>query len=275
MMGDADVLIRVEQYDRIVPIMRELGFSEGEVGERNFVWTSDSLCLELHKCLIESTLVPYYNYFQNGWVHAKVKDGTRYAMDEENTFAFLFTHFSRHYSEAGIGCRHVVDLWVYLRSHPEMDEAYLRTVLEKLNLWEFYQNIRRLIAVWFEGEAPDDKSDFIAQTIFSNGSWGFSGNATLSKGVRDMEKSGSVVISRIKYIWRCLFPGIMRIRNQYPILRKQPWLLPVMWFVRLFDKLVLKRSIFRKHRRQLLLLNREKLKSRKEMLEYVGLIGDE
>jgi len=275
MMGDADVLVRTEQYERIVPIMNELGFSEEFEDEQHFVWKSDSLCLELHKRLIKPNYKGQYSYFQNGWQYAQANEDTRYAMDAEHTFAFLFTHFARHYASAGIGCRHVVDLWVYLRSHSQMDEAYLAAVLKKLDLWEFYQNIRKVIAVWFEEAEPDEKSDFITNIIFSNGSWGSSGNAALSDGVWNMRKSDSAVKIRLQYIWHLFFPNIGSLEGKYCVLQKHPWLLPAVWCVRLLRKLGSVRTVWSKHRNNILLLNSEKLASRKEMLAYVGLIDDE
>lgn len=275
MMGDADILIRMEQYDRIVPMMKELGYSEDKEDEQHFIWKSDFLCVELHKRLIKPNCEGQYSYFQNSWKYAEAIQGTKYAMDEENTFAFLFTHFARHYSSAGIGCRHVVDLWVYLRSHPKMDETYLKTIMLKLNLWEFYQNIRRLIAVWFEDAALDEKSEFISNIIFSNGSWGSADNATLNSGVWNMGKSGSAFRIRAKYIWRLLFPDVMSLKEKYPILQKHSWLLPAVWCVRGLRKIVSVRSIWAKHSRTVHMLNKEKLADRKEMLQYVGLIPDE
>lgn len=275
LMGDADVLIREEQYDRIVPVIEALGFTEAKGAEHHFTWKSDCLELELHKYLIKSDLMRCRDHFQNGWTHAEVSDGTRYAMDDVNTFAYLFTHFAEHYAFSGIGCRHVVDLWVYLRSHPQMDQDCLKAVLEKMDLWKFYQNIRKLIGVWFEEETPDERTEFISQAIFANGSWGSESNAALNKGVQDMGRKGSIALSRIKYIWDRLFPGAACLKGEYPILRRHPWLMPVMVCRRIAEKTILNRAILDKHMRQLSLLNRNELKARREMLEYVGLSADE
>lgn len=275
MMGDADILIRMEQYDRIVPMMKELGYSlDGEYAQ-HFIWESDSLRVELHKRLMNPHSNRQYSYFWNGWEYAEIYKDTRYIMNEEYTFAFLFTHFTKHYAGDGIGCRHVVDLWIYLRSHPEMDEAHLEIILKKLNLWKFYQNIRRLIAVWFEDVVPDEKSEFITNIIFSNGSWGTLDNRTLNNGAWDMGKSSSAAKSRTKYIWRLFFPDMAFLRRKYPILQKHPWLLPAVWCVRGLRKIVSVRSIWAKHSRTVHMLNKEKLADRKEMLQYVGLIPDE
>lgn len=206
---------------------------------------------------------------------ARLEQGTRYAMDTEDTFLFLFTHFAKHYSTAGIGCRHVVDLWVYLRAHPEMDQARIRQAMERMKLWKFYQNILKTTVVWFEGAEPDEMTDFITKWIFSNGSWGSAVNAALSRGVRDMGKSGNAVQSWVLYIWRYIFPKRIYMQERYTVLKKAPWLLPVMWCVRFADKLMSVRTLWSKHSKKLKILTREKLETRKHMMEYVGLDSDE
>ena len=42
-MGDADVLIRVEQYDRIKPIMESLGYTSGEENAHELPWRCPEL----------------------------------------------------------------------------------------------------------------------------------------------------------------------------------------------------------------------------------------
>ena len=215
------------------------------------------------------------DYFEDGWKHAIVESGTRYKMSVENTFVFLFTHFYRHFSAAGIGCRHVVDLWVYRRNHPEMDEAYLEKVFEQLKLREFYHNILRLIDVWFANGEIDDKTEIISQLIFKNGSWGSYLNRALNKGVRDMGGSDSALLSRIKYIWRIAFPPVMQLKKSFPVLRKCILLLPVIWVVRLFIKLFSVKEVFLKHRKGMSVLKQDKLENQKQLMRYIGLGMDD
>ena len=55
-MGDADILIKVEQYDRIVPIVEALGYHFVVETDHELVWENPGLHLELHK-----RLIPDYN----------------------------------------------------------------------------------------------------------------------------------------------------------------------------------------------------------------------
>ena len=54
-MGDADILIKTEQYERIVPIMNRLGYLPGVESNHECVWDKKNMLhVELHKMLIQS-----------------------------------------------------------------------------------------------------------------------------------------------------------------------------------------------------------------------------
>ena len=142
-MGDADILIQYSEYEKIRNVMLELGFTEGIESDHEFCWTKGPVLIELHKRLIPSYNKDYYAYFGDGWKLAKIRNdsGFGYIMTDEDQMIYLFTHFAKHYRDSGIGIRHMVDLWVYRRNHPSLDEDYIRAELEKLHLLEFYTNI--------------------------------------------------------------------------------------------------------------------------------------
>lgn len=273
MMGDADILIRMEQYDRIEPIVKTLGFEYGGVSNHEIIWKNSALFVELHKRVIPSYNKDFYAYFGEGWQLATQKEGTRYGMLPEDEMVYLFTHFAKHYRDGGIGCRYVVDLWVFLRANPGLDEEKVKAELDKLQLREFYENIRRLIAVWFENAPSDEKMDFITDFIFASGSWGQMDNRIVSVGVRDLSHKKGSFRAKFQYFWRTAFPGVETLRDKYTILQKAPWMLPLVWLYRPFYKLSTKkeRRAIRRHKRGLQILTPEKLRDRRQALQYVGL----
>ena len=272
MMGDVDILVRMEQYDRIKPIMKSLGLAEGDVTDHELHWRSKNLLVELHSRLIPSYNKDFYAYFGDGWKLAVRQEGTRYAMTPEDEMVFLFTHFAKHYRDGGIGCRYVLDLWVFLRNNPDMDEEKVQQELEKLQLREFYENIRQLIRVWFEGAPSDEKIDFITDFIFASGSWGSADSKVTSIGVRDRHHKGNFR-AKLVYILRHVFPGVRTLRGKYRVLQRAPWMLPLVWIYRPFYKLLNKqeRASVRRHAIGMKNLTPEKLETRQQALNYVGL----
>ena len=270
-MGDADVLIRMEQYDRIIPIMESQGYQFKEETDHELPWRSKALLVELHKRLIPSYNRDYYAYYGEGWQLGKTHRGHRYVMNDEDTFVYLFSHYAKHYRDGGIGCRHVTDLWVWSRSHPDMDESYIRKEMETLQLDMFYDNTLRLLAVWFQDALADERAEFMTDYIFASGNFGLLENRVLSKGLKTMKHKRSVRGEWFRQLMVGLFPGLAFMRKQYPLLAKCPWLLPLFWVIRVFDKLLFQRKKPEYLRRSLAVFKEENLDAHQRALQYVGL----
>ena len=269
-MGDADILIRMEQYDRIKPLMGELGFEEKAESDHELHWHHRELSVELHKRLIPSYNEDYCQYYGIGWEKAARREGCRWTMTAEDEWIYLFTHFAKHFRDGGIGCRYVVDLWVYLTHHPEMDEGYIRQELDKLGLGEFHGNIRQLINVWFEDDPGDDRTAVITDYIFSSGSWGRSESKAVSMAVRDSH-GGSYRKGKAVYLLRTAFPDARTLNDKYTVLKKAPWLLPAVWVVRPFYKVLFEFRSLGRHKRNLTAMTGENVDERHRMLNEVGL----
>jgi len=270
-MGDADILIRMEQYEKIPPILLSLGFAEKEETDHELVWQGDGLYLELHKRVIPSYNQDYYAYFGDGWNLAAEHAGHCWNMTPEDEWIYLFTHFAKHFRDGGIGCRHVVDLWVYRRANPNLKEAYVREELRKLQLLEFYENTLRLMAVWFEQAEADEKTDFLTEFIFASGSWGQMESQVLSVVLRSSRNSVLGFSGKLTYFWKNTFPPVELLWGKYTILKKYPWLLPAVWLVRPFYKLLFERRSLEAKKKNMDSISREKLQEQERLLQYIGL----
>ena len=268
-MGDADILIRLDQYEKIVPVMENLGFRFHHETDHELLWYHPQLSLELHKHLIPSYNKDFYGYYGNGWQLAGKGKGSEYTMKPEDEWIFLFTHFAKHYRDGGAGCRYVADLWLWRRNYPNMDESYIRDVLKKMQLDVFYGHILRLMDCWF-GNGPEDKIlEIMTEFIFSSGSWGQDQIRVMSRAVRDTKHSG--ISGRLIYLWQIAFPNVMTLRDKYRVLYKAPWLLPVVWLVRPFYKLLFENRSAKHQLDNVRNLSEENIRLRQEMLNLVGL----
>ena len=269
-MGDADVLIRMEQYPQIAPIMESLGFTHQKTTDHEIVWSSKALLMELHQRIVPSYNKDFYAYFGDGWQRARKIAGMQYDLSTEDEMIFLFTHFAKHYRDGGIGCRYVVDLWLFRNAHPEMDGDYLCQELKKLWLWEFYENIMHLMDVWFCEKPTDPKTDFLTEFIFSSGSWGVHSKRLLSTALKKAPRTTGKG-AKLTYAWSILFPAKGYLYKQYPVLKQKPWLLPAIWVIRPFRKVLFQRDALKKQKENLDALKDEELQLHKQMLNYVGL----
>ena len=266
-MGDADILIRMEQYDRIAPLMAQLGFERGEESDHELVWKREDLYLELHKHLIPSYNEDLFDYFAPVWLRAARVHGGCHELTAEEEFVYLFAHFAKHFRDGGIGCRHGLDLWVYLRQNPDLDAGAVAEAMTQLGLQEFYGNIRRLLAVWFDGAETDEKTELIGQFIFESGSFASQRMRALFTAARATQKGGG----RLAYLRQAAFPSVAQLEGKYTVLKKAPWLLPAVWVYRPVYKLVAERSALRRQRQNLSALQTQALEESRFLLRYVGL----
>lgn len=274
LMGDTDILIRMEQYGKIAPIMEELGYARKVESDHEFIWEKPALNVELHKRIVPSYNKDLYSYFGTGWDFSARQEGFCHTMTPEDEFVYLFAHFAKHYRGGGIGCRHITDLWVFLRTNPDLDTELVREKMDKLGLTEFYGNIRRLIDSWFGDEPGDEKTQFMTAYLFDSGTWGGEEAHVLSEGLRNNGGGYNGLRSRVKYLWRLAFPNALAMKVEYPMLCRAPVLLPMFWLWRPFDKIFIKRKSMAIHKKYLSMLSTDKLRSRRQALRYVGLDFD-
>ena len=269
-MGDADVLIRLEQYDRIRPILETQGYGEQVESDHELAWKQKGLYLELHKRLIPSYNPDLCAYFEDGWAMAQPENGHCWAMRPEDQWLYVFTHMTKHYRDGGIGLRHFTDLYVFRRAYPTLDEVYIRNALERLGLAEFYGHVNRLLTYWFEDGTGDELLDMMTDFVFGSGSFGTADCHTVSQTLRNLENS-RMGNGRLLYIWQTAFPGKKTLLVQYPWLSRYPWLRPVAWALRAVTKVFATPGSLRRKQKDLQTITADKIENRRRSLRLVGL----
>lgn len=267
-MCDADILIKPEQYDKIAHIMRKAEFKETIESDHEFVWDKNVIHIEFHKRLIPSYNKDYYAYYGDGWRLAKTDRGSRFKMSDEDTFVYIFTHFAKHYRDGGIGIRHITDFYVYLSAKPNMDIGYIESELAKLELLDFYNNTVHTFNVWFGTEIGDEMSDFITDKIFGSGSYGTYKSHVLSSAVKTSNSDRNV---KTKKLFNLIFLPYKSMCKKYPILKKFPMLLPIMWVLRGINAVVYHKDRIARQQRDLKIITDDNVKKYKQELNYVGL----
>ena len=267
-MGDADILIKTQQYDEIKKIMNNLGYTENVESDHELIWNKQNIYIELHKRLIPSYNKDYYAYYGDGWQLAKQKNGTCYSMTNEDNMIYLFTHFAKHYRDAGIGIKHITDLWVFRKKHPDLDENYIKNELKALQLYDFYVNIMNTLSVWFENGEADKKTDFITETVFSSGIYGKQINHIYSEALKISKSTKNI---KSKKLFSLIFAPYKTMAQKYPLLKKAPFLLPVFWIYRLLNILIFKYDMVVSQKRDFDCMTAENINSYSEALNFVGL----
>lgn len=270
-MGDADVLIRMEQYDAIKALMPQLGYTEDPPYYHELPWSCKALHLELHKSLIPEFHTIEYNFFANTWDRAVHTGGCRWDQSPEDAFLFIFAHYAKHYRGGGIGIRQLVDIWVWHNAYPAIDMAVVQAGLEKLQFWDFYNNTMQMLHCWFADDPVTDRAAFMTDYIFSSGSWGTTQQHNASRALRNTKIAGSSGGGRRLLFLNTIFPSLRVMKVLYPVLKRSPWLLPFLWPVRWFSILFFHQDRIRRFRRTMADSSDEKIESFEQAMHYVGL----
>lgn len=271
-MGDADILIRAEQYEKIVPILQESGFSFVKESSNELCWNKSPFYLELHRYLVSPRHKDYFRALGDGWQLAKPAEGCkhRYVMSDEDFFVFLLVHFAKHYRTSGIGIKHMTDIWLYLKAKPELDDAYIAQKLEQLHLLRFYENVCKTVDAWFENAEFDDITYLITEKIFSSGAFGTKETVMQGNALRDMQE-GKVKNARGNRIFTAFFLPYKNMCILYPVLKKAPILLPFLWVYRGVYTVFCKKGAISEQYRSINSLSTERLSKYEEDLHTVGL----
>lgn len=273
-MGDADILIRSEQYEQIKQIMKRLGFVFIKEEAHDFAWQNSKLYIELHKSLFDDYRDIYSEVtanYKNSWsLMHPTGNGSEYTFSPEDEFIYLFAHFTKHYKLSGIGIRHLTDLWVFHRANPDIDMQYVKEHLRQMNLLEFFENVWNTALCWFDGKEFDEMSEYISNEILSGGSFGTLENQVLSDFIAK-EETGTGFSLKFKRNLKYIFLPYKAMAVKYPILNKIPIALPITWVLRLIDIAVNKRQTLSKYIEEEKFISCDKIAKRKKSLKYVGL----
>ena len=271
-MGDADVLIHAEQYNKIVPILEKNDFTFVKENLNELCWQKLPFYIELHRYLISPQHKDYYGYFGDGWQLARPSEGFkhRFEMSDEDFFVFLFAHFTKHYRSSGIGIKHMTDIWVYLKAKPELDIKYIERELDKLKMLTFYKNVLRTVNAWFENAEFDDITYLITEKIFSSGAFGTRDSFVKSNALKDL-KSGEVKNIRVKRVFDAVFLPYKNMCILFPFLKKAPVLLPFMWIYRGVYTVFCKNAVLTNRYNEIKGLSSEQLSQYEKEMNSVGL----
>ncbi len=231
-MCDVDILYDKAYADRLGAVMEECGYSLYEASGTNDVNLSylkkPFMNIEFHGVLMDKDIPLYNAYFGENFEHTVPDEGCRVKYPDEDFFVFMMAHLAKHYFNGGTGLRSLADIWLYLRSKPELDMAAVRAKLREIELDEFADIITGVNGVLFDGNDPTVQQSEIIDYIFHSGTYG-----TLNHKSADNMQGRS----KSRFLLHRLFPGRDFMAINYPAVRKCAVLLPLFWVVRLLKVL--------------------------------------
>lgn len=268
--SDVDICMTSEDRKKSRPIMEALGYKFINGIDYHDEYEKDRFFIyELHSSVM-SKRSPFYNIFDNPFDKATPDtEGPGYIFTDKYFYLGLVIHLYKHFVSEGCGIRLLCDLYVFEKTHPELDINSITRILEKYDLAEFYSCIRNLCDCLFGGKELDGRLTLIAEFILRSGEYGSPELKRLSWISSD--KSANLSFrDKSKYFLHNWFPGVRTMKRRYPILEKAPILLPVCWVRRGFYTLFFKPQALKEQHGEIKKMNSDEMKAAKQARILAG-----
>lgn len=242
--GDVDFVIRPEDRARCDAVMKQAGYTCEVDWEPVFKYLRQSELYEIHTEVLEvdvSEKADYRSYFLRIWDYAKSVDGHAYVLTPEFHLLYLLTHIAKHISAYGAGIRMYLDIAFYINHFRDtLDWTWFTSEAEKLCFTDFVNMTFALVEHCFGVKSPiqlhpvDEQvlQDFVDFTM-EGGTFGRVGRDEATVNLKNQDRDEESV-SKIRTLWRRLFPPVAKLEKRYTYLQQHPWLLPAAWIHRIF-----------------------------------------
>lgn len=230
-MLDMDIYIESGKSEEAKKILTDRGYEYSNFEDAKDVGYTKKpfLNVELHKEL-KYDYDKGYNYYKGAFERMTVSEnGYTVNMTDEDFYVYILSHAAHHFESAGTGIKTVIDHYYLLKKlKPACDDVVLKKALDETGLAAFSEKSDKLARCWFDGEKPNSFVEETTDYIILSGVFGTSTNYYLSGIIRGeyTEKKSSYFLTRI-------FLPLDLMKKRYPILKKCPFLLPLMWAVRI------------------------------------------
>lgn len=246
-MSDIDILFENKKTKEVKKILIDLGYKCLKSGGTDDEYQKPPFMnVEMHRIMVDGNFELIANYYQNIWDVMKPTKENQYLYEisKEDFYIHMVAHVARHYAVGGIGIRFVIDEWLYLKNYQNiLNWDYINSEFQKINLLKFAENFKQLTIKWFEGKTTSSLEEDMTEYIYNSGTYGSTRNEQSVKLVLGKDGMSNFKSSKIRYIFKMLFPGFKYMANRNHILKKLPFLLPYFYLQRIFVALFKKRSL--------------------------------
>lgn len=228
---DIDVLVHREDLERAIAYLSEnLQYVEKERATHDVsLYSPQNIHVELHFDLVEEGRAKNaIDVLSSIWENVSLREGSTYWYEMSDAFFYFYhiAHMAKHFETGGCGIRPFLDLWI-LDGIEGADKGARDALLEQGGLLQFAEAARRLSEVWFGACEHDALTEQLQAFLLHGGVYGSADNRV---ALNQTKKGG-----RFGYILSRIFIPRERLQRYYPVLKKHPWLMPVMqvrrWFM--------------------------------------------
>ncbi len=247
--GDEDILVKKEDYFRLAEVLESNDYIPEEVvtektlsGKQEITFKNpNGLNIEVHLNIIgteNKSRRTMNKYFDNAFeraVSVEIDGQKYYTLGFTDHYIYLFYHMFKHFAMTGVGVRQILDLFKFGNAYRDkIDWNTVNDAIGATGAGKLYGDVLEIGRVYwsfdFENVFGVSFPDKLLEDMFFSGAYGNETNEQISSKVKvmaAMETGGKW--SKL----RSIFPTVEAMREYYTVLYDHPYLLPVMWLVRI------------------------------------------
>mgnify|MGYP002623598762 CR=1 FL=1 len=231
-MADLDILVSPYEYAKIKSVMSSIGYSSenDESSWKHDDFRKNEVCIEMHKRLTDdSGLIQQWE--KQMWDRAvRENDSNIFKMNNEDYYIFHFIHLHKDFMNGSLGLRRLID--TFLLENTEYNGEIIEKEFEKLGILVFRNRIIKLCRSLMGEIEFDENSEIMLNHAMCFGIYGTQSSYKAGR-IAAMGNDG-LNNGKMRSLVSAVFLPVDRMKAQFQILEKHPYLLPLCWIKRIF-----------------------------------------
>lgn len=248
-MTDNDILFDKAYRADVRDLMTARGYSVRVYGKSNHdVYMKDPVYnYEMHVSLFDGYKhSAAAEYFKGAFDRALPIEGTSYGyrMNLEDFYLYMRAHEYKHFVNSGTGLRSLLDVYVFWHANEgAVDSELINKVSEKIGMGEYERRTRALADRLFSPESIKkilEDPNALTESEWSffdefclHGTYGTLANS-INRGIVEAGEGRVTAKSKLKYVWKKLFPPMEWYKIYHPTVYKYKILMPPFLLFRFF-----------------------------------------
>lgn len=228
-MTDNDILVDNTRMNDIRSIMERLGYSCDffEQWHHDVYSKPPTLEFEMHHSLFGNNTMPLFEEYYADVSDKLYKNGCERSFGDEDFYLYVLCHTYKHYIHGGTGLRSLLDVYVFLRSHHDLDRRYLSAELLKLKITDFEEKLRTLSKKVFTGRELSGQDEKDLEYLIMSGYKGTYENQEYHRWEKNLGGDDSKESKR-RFLKSRIFVSDDYLEKHYPFVARHKALYPLL-----------------------------------------------
>lgn len=146
MMGDIDVLVKPEDYDKTLKLLLNNNFQTILESEKDYELSYNNINVELHHKLFEDFRI-LKDFFNKPFENTITNESYNYKFNDNYNFIYIVGHYAKHIN-MGAGLREIIDIYLLLKNK-KLDIEYIKNMFKEFKLDKFFNMILNELSLIF------------------------------------------------------------------------------------------------------------------------------